>query len=161
MSHLILMYAGKDHQFHSLFWRENPPKKTFRKIALKKKSIKFNNSAIGILFAQNGCLPKLLSYGAPRAKPLPTGGQAWFSRDAHKGRTSRTRGPIRPGRTPACRQAGAVLLVRDQRNRKLAVLFHPPFTFLKSFLYLATTLSLIPPSSEGGGGLIGWRNCVK
>jgi hypothetical protein len=47
--------------------------------------------------------------GAPRAKPLPTGRQAWFARDAPKGRTSRTRGPIHPRVEPV------VLLVRDRR----------------------------------------------
>jgi integrase/recombinase XerD len=48
--------------------------------------------------------------GAPGAKPLPTGRQAWFPRDANIP-YQRTNSP--KDRTPACRQAGVVLLVRD------------------------------------------------
>ena len=38
----------------------------------------------------------------------PHGQSPWFPRDAHKGRTSRTRGPIHPRVEPV------VLLVRDR-----------------------------------------------
>jgi hypothetical protein len=38
----------------------------------------------------------------------PHGQSPWFPRDAHKGRTSRTRGPIHPRAEPV------VLLVRDR-----------------------------------------------